>query len=105
MLVGRIPYIAQVQSFATSVARSVFLCLRDQTCVGTWNHILHWRDLVNTTERSMRGDNAAFCQTVSTSGYFAAFLKKTFALHCCSKWFEQLSSRIFDRPASGRFSS
>jgi len=37
---------------------------------------VHWRDLANTTERSMRGDNAAFCQTVSTSGYFAAFLKK-----------------------------
>ena len=34
MLVGGIPYIAQVQSFATNVARSVFLCLRDQTYVG-----------------------------------------------------------------------
>ena len=103
MLVGRIAYIVQVQSFATNVARSVFSCMRDQTYVGVGNYILYWRDLANTTERSIRGGSAAFCQTVSTNDYSVAFLKKNFTVHCCSKWFEQLSSRIFDRPARGRW--
>jgi len=77
MLVGRIAYIVQVQSFATNVARSVFSCMRDQTYVGVGNYILYWRDLANTTERSIRGGSAAFCQTVSTNDYSVAFLKKT----------------------------
>jgi len=51
--------------------------MRDQTYVGVGNYILYWRDLANTTERSIRGGSAAFCQTVSTNDYSVAFLKKT----------------------------